>query len=54
MAQKAQEAMGSGTLTVLADRGYYKGPELLKCERRGHQSARAQAAHLQQQGGWSL
>jgi transposase len=54
MAQKAQEAMGSGTLTVLADRGYYKGPELLKCERRGHQSARAQAAHLQQQGGRSL
>lgn len=32
MAQKSQEAMDVGPLTVLADRGYYKGPELLKCE----------------------
>ena len=35
MAEKTQEAIGSGTLTVLADRGYYKGPELLKCEDAG-------------------
>jgi transposase len=35
MAQKTQEAIGSGSLTVLADRGYYKGPELLKCEDAG-------------------
>lgn len=32
MAHKTQEAIGSVCLTVLADRGYYKGPELLKCE----------------------
>lgn len=35
MAQKTQEAIGSAPLTVLADRGYYKGPELLKCEDTG-------------------
>ena len=35
MAQKTQEAIGSASLTVLADRGYYKGPELLKCEDAG-------------------
>jgi transposase len=35
MAQKTREAIGSGSLTVLADRGYYKGPELLKCEDAG-------------------
>lgn len=32
MAQKTKEAIGSDSLTVLADRGYYKGPELVKCE----------------------
>jgi transposase len=35
IAQKTQEAIGSRSLTVLADRGYYKGPELLKCEDAG-------------------
>jgi hypothetical protein len=35
MAQKTEEAIGNGHLTVLADRGYYKGPELLKCEDAG-------------------
>lgn len=35
MALKTQEAMASDPLTVLADRGYYKGPELLKCEDAG-------------------
>jgi Transposase DDE domain len=35
MAQRTQETIGSDTLTVLADRGYYKGPELLKCEDAG-------------------
>jgi hypothetical protein len=35
MAQKTQEAIGSASLTVLADRGYYKGPELLKYEDAG-------------------
>ena len=35
MAEKTRDAMGCGSLTVLADRGYYKGPELLQCEDAG-------------------
>jgi transposase len=35
MAEKTREAIGSRSLTVLADRGYYKGPELVKCEEAG-------------------
>jgi hypothetical protein len=35
MAQKAREATGLDTLTVLADRGYFKGEEILDCEREG-------------------
>jgi transposase len=35
MAQKTREAIGSVSLTVVADRGYYKGPELLRCEDAG-------------------
>jgi len=32
MAQQAKEAIGSETLAVVADRGYFKGEELLACE----------------------
>lgn len=35
MAQKAREATGCDELTVLADRGYFKGEEILDCERAG-------------------
>jgi hypothetical protein len=35
MAQKAREATGRNSLTVLADRGYFKGEEILDCERAG-------------------
>jgi len=35
MAQKAREATGRDELTVLADRGYFKGEEILDCERAG-------------------
>lgn len=35
MARRAREAMGHGTLTVVADRGYYKGEDILACERDG-------------------
>jgi transposase len=35
MAQTAREAIGCEKLTVLADRGYFKGEELLDCERVG-------------------
>ena len=35
MAQAAREALGTDTLTVLADTGYYNGPELKRCEEDG-------------------
>jgi len=35
MAQKAREAIGRDKVTVLADRGYFKGEEILGCERAG-------------------
>jgi transposase len=35
MAKQAQAATGSEALTVLADRGYFKGEEILECEQVG-------------------
>ncbi len=35
MAGQAREAMGHEALTALADRGYYKGEEILACEQAG-------------------
>lgn len=35
MAKKAREATGIESLTVVADRGYYKGEEMLACEQAG-------------------
>jgi transposase len=35
MAQKAREAIGDKKLRVIADRGYFKGPEILACEQAG-------------------
>jgi transposase len=35
MALKSWEALGCETLEVIADRGYYKGPEILACEQAG-------------------
>jgi len=35
MARRAREAIGSDTLTVLADRGYFKGEEILACHDAG-------------------
>ena len=35
MGRQARAAAGVDTLTVLADRGYYSGPEVLACERAG-------------------
>ena len=35
MAQQAREAGGHDGLTVIADRGYFKGEEMLACERAG-------------------
>lgn len=35
MARQAREAMGHEALTVIADRGYYKGEDILLCEQDG-------------------
>lgn len=35
MAIQSREAIGGGELEVVADRGYYKGPEILACEEAG-------------------
>ena len=35
MAEQARTAVGRGSLTVLADRGYFKGEEILACEEAG-------------------
>ncbi|MGV8202755.1 transposase, partial [Pseudomonas aeruginosa] len=35
MAEQAREATGSECLTVVADRGYYSGLEILACEQAG-------------------
>jgi hypothetical protein len=35
MANQAREEIGAEALTVVADRGYYKGPEILACEQAG-------------------
>jgi hypothetical protein len=35
MGQQTQEALGTDKFTALADRGYYAGPEILKCEQVG-------------------
>ncbi|HEY6620926.1 MAG TPA: IS1182 family transposase [Steroidobacteraceae bacterium] len=35
MAHQARDAIGKDTLTVFADRGYYKGEQILDCEQAG-------------------
>ena len=35
MSKKARTAMGTEELTAVADRGYYKGEEILACEEAG-------------------
>ena len=35
MAQRAREAVGSKKLKVLADRGYFSGPQIRECEEQG-------------------
>jgi hypothetical protein len=35
MSQLARDAIGKSTLTAFADRGYFKGEEILKCSRAG-------------------
>ena len=54
MAKQAREAMATEALTVLADRGYFKGEEILECEEGGHHRSGTEAADLQQQSGGTL
>jgi hypothetical protein len=35
MAHQARDAIGTDKLTVFADRGYYKGEQILDCEQAG-------------------
>lgn len=35
MAKQARTAIGSESLTVIADRGYFKGEEILACQEAG-------------------
>jgi hypothetical protein len=35
MATQAHEAMGTKRIEVIADRGYYSGPEILACKEAG-------------------
>jgi transposase len=35
MGKQTQEAIGTQEITALADRGYYAGPEILRCEQAG-------------------
>jgi hypothetical protein len=35
MAQRSREALGKDKLEVIADRGYFSGPEILDCEQAG-------------------
>jgi transposase len=35
MAQQARQAVGTDKLQLIADRGYFKGPEILACEQAG-------------------
>jgi hypothetical protein len=53
MAKQAQEATGVRELTAIADRGYFKGEEILVCE-VGRDTARSEAADLRRQGGWPV
>jgi hypothetical protein len=41
--------MAAGELTIVANRGYYDGDQILACQKRHHR-ARAQARHLARPG----
>jgi len=51
MAKQAQEATGVRELTAIADRGYFKGEEILACEATGVTPLVSEAADLRRQGG---
>jgi hypothetical protein len=46
MARQARDAVGKDKLTVFADRGYFKGEEILDCEQAGHQNVGSEATNV--------
>ena len=54
MAEQARAATGIDELTVVADRGYFKGEQIRQCDEAGHHTTGSQAADLKQQGRRSL
>ena len=50
MAEQARAATGIDALTVVADRGYFNGEEILACDQAGITPFVAQDADLKQQG----
>jgi hypothetical protein len=49
MAKEARDAVGIKQLTILADRGYFNGEEILECDQAGITALGPQAADLEQQ-----
>ncbi len=54
MAIASREAVGSEELEVIADRGYFKGPEILACEAGWHQDLCAEDHDIEQQGSGAI
>ena len=54
MGEQARDATGADTLTVLADRGYFSGPEVLACEKARRRGDLPQATNLRRQGRGAL
>jgi hypothetical protein len=50
MAQRSREAVGKEEIELIADRGYFKGPEIAGLRASGHQDLRAQDDDVQLQG----
>ena len=48
MAKRTKETLDTEHLSVVADRGYYNGEEILACERAGITTVSAQAADVEQ------
>ncbi len=46
MGAKAKEAIVAAEVTIVADRGYYNGEEVLACEGHGHPACHAAGRHV--------
>jgi transposase len=54
MSEQAREATGQEALTVVADRGYFDGEEILACERAGVTPLVPKPMTIGRQGRWAL